>query len=316
MSALRRASGFRNKVAVVTGAASGIGKAVAAAFARRGAELALADVDSKALDRAREELRSHGVRVYAQRVDVSDATQVEDFCENVYREFGRVDVLCNNAGVSVGGRFEDISLEDWEWIMGVNLRGVVNGCHYFYPRMVEQGAGHIVNISSGLALAPLPGSVPYCTTKYGILGLSETLRAEAARHNIGVTVVCPGFILTNIFRSSRQRTIAPGDTHEASVARTEKLLARRRYDAERVAEKVIEAVEKNRGVVPLCWEVRLGDAIHRLSRGLYGKALAYLNRAWYCGTRVERETPRCGEVSPPCSPSADKERDAGGGGRR
>lgn len=276
-----RTGRFHGSTAVITGAGSGIGKAIAKAFASRRADLALADVDPDALERAREELRAYGVRVFAQVVDVSVAPQVEHFCENVYREFGRVDVLCNNAGVSVGGLFEDISLEDWEWILGVNLRGVVNGCHYFYPRMVEQGAGHIVNISSGLALAPLPGSVPYCTTKYGIVGFSETLRAEAARHNIGVTVICPGFILTNIFRSSRQRTFVPGETHEASVVRTEKLLARRRYDAEKVAEKVVEAVEKNRGVVPLCWEVHLGDAFHRISRGLYGKALLCLARAWY-----------------------------------
>ena len=272
---------FRNKVVAVTGAASGIGKASAVAFARRGADLALADIDAEGLERVRKELVNHGIKVYAQAVDVSDASQVEDFCENVYREWGRVDVLVNNAGVSVGGRFQDITLQDWEWIMGVNLRGVINGCRSFYPRMVGQGGGHIVNVASGLALAPLPGSVPYCTTKYGVVGFSETLRAEAALHGVGVTVVCPGFILTNIFRSSRQRTLVPGDTHEASVARTESLLARRRYDAERVAEKVVEAVEKNRGVVPICWEVRLGDIFHRLNRGLYAKALAYLTRAWY-----------------------------------
>ncbi len=149
--------------------------------------------------------------------------------------------------------------------------------------MVEAGGVLIVNISSGLALAPLPGSIPYCTTKYVVVGFSETLRAEAARHNIGVTVVCPGFILTNIFRSSRQRTVLPGDKPEDSVVRTERLLSRRRCDARKVAEKVVEAVQKNRGVVPVCWEVHLGGALHRLSRGLYARLLALLTRAWYRG---------------------------------
>ncbi len=266
---------------MVTGAASGIGRAIAEAFADRGAVLALADIDAPGLERVREELEARGAEVGTWRVDVSDASQVRAFCDEVYRRFSRVDVLCNNAGVSVGGRFEDITLEDWEWIMGVNLWGAIHGCLCFYPRMIAQGGGgHIVNISSGLALAPLPGSVPYCTTKYALLGLSETLRAEAARHGVGVTVVCPGFILTNIFRSSRERTMAPGLTHEESAAGVERLLRKRRYDARRVAEKVVEAVERNRGVVPLCWEVRLGDLLHRTSRRLYGRLLTLAARVW------------------------------------
>lgn len=272
---------FRGKTVVVTGAASGLGREISHAFARRGANLALADVDSGNLEKVREELGAYGIRAYAQIVDVSVAPQMEGFCENVYREFGEVDVLCNNAGVSVGGRFQDITLEDWNWILGINLLGVIHGCHFFYPRMLRQGYGHIVNISSGIALSPLPGSIPYVTSKCAVLGFSEVLRAEAAAYNVGVTAVCPGFVLTNIFRSSRQRTVVPGLSQEESLAGTERLLSRRIMKPGTVAERVVEAVEKNKPVVPIGLEVRLGDFVHRLHRGVYDRFLAWAGRKWF-----------------------------------
>ncbi|MGQ9536661.1 MAG: SDR family NAD(P)-dependent oxidoreductase [Actinomycetota bacterium] len=171
-------------------------KAIAEAFARRGAALALADIDAEGLEKTREELEARGTVAREWTVDVSDAGQVKRFCDEVYHRFGRVDVLCNNAGASVGGRFEDITLDDWGWIVGVNLWGVLHGCLYFYPRMVAQGrGGHIVNAFSGLALAPLPGSIPYCTTKYGVVGFSETPRADAARHGVGSLSCAPGSYL-------------------------------------------------------------------------------------------------------------------------
>jgi len=206
---------FRDKVVVVTGAASGIGREIALAFAGRGARLALADISEEGLRKVRDELEDLGNQVYAQEVDVSIAVDVGDFCDNVYREMGRVDILCNNAGVALGGELQDISLEDWEWIVGVNLWGVIHGCHYFYPRMIAQGGGgQIVNVASGLGLVPAPGSIPYVTTKHGVVGLSETLRAEAALHGIGVTAVCPGFILTGIYRDARQCTPPASGTRE------------------------------------------------------------------------------------------------------
>jgi len=261
---------FRDRTAVVTGAASGIGRALARAFAARGSCVALADVDDAGLEKVREELESGGVRVYSQRVDVSSAEQVEDFCDNVFREFGRVDILCNNAGVGLGGAFQDIPLEDWRWIVGVNFWGVIHGCHFFYPRMIRQGGGgHIVNISSAMALTPLPGATPYGTTKSAVLAFSEALRAEAAYFGIGVSAICPGFVLTNIFRSTRQCTPLPDQSFEESVAEAERRLRRRRHTPETVAEAVLKAVELNRGVVLICPETYLGDFFHRLTRRGY-----------------------------------------------
>ena len=266
---------YRDKVVVVTGAGSGIGREVALAFEGRGASLALADISEEGLWAVRDELGAYDREVYTRVVDVSRAEECGEFCDEVYGEMGRVDVLCNNAGVAVGGDFQDVSLQDWEWIVGVNLWGVIHGCHYFYPRMIAQGGGgHIVNVASATGLFPAPFSIPYVTTKHGVVGLSETLRAEAALHGIGVSAVCPGFVLTNIYRDARQCTPPPSGTQEESIAGTERKLAKRRLTAASVAEAVLETVDGNKGVVLLCPETYAGDILHRLSRGIYGFIMA------------------------------------------
>lgn len=262
---------FSGKTVVVTGAASGIGRALSRAFASRGCNLAVADIDAAGLEDVRKELEYRGTMTYVQQVDVSSAEQVEDFCDRVFRQFGRVDVLCNNAGVGVGGAFQDIPLEDWRWIVGVNFWGVVHGCHFFYPRMIEQGGGgHIVNMSSGMALTPFPGATPYATTKSAVLAFSEALRAEAAFFGIGVSVICPGFVLTGIYRSTKQCTPVPGQSFDEAVAEAERRLRKRRYTPETVAEEVVRAVERNRGVVLVCPETYAGDIFHRFTRRGYG----------------------------------------------
>ncbi|MEW6555183.1 MAG: SDR family NAD(P)-dependent oxidoreductase [Actinomycetota bacterium] len=266
---------FRDKTVVVTGAASGIGREIALAFARRGARLAVADINAGGLEKVRLELTPLAGKVYAQVVDVAIAAEVEGFCDSVYREMGRVDILCNNAGIGIGGRFEDVTLEDWEWTLGVNLWGVIHGCHYFYPRMIAQGGGgHIVNTASGAGLAPLPLMTAYCCTKYAVVGFSETLRAEAALHGIGVSAICPGIVNTPITGSAR---LCSGTERSTSQQLQEKIIsiyARRNYTPDRVAAAVVKAVERNRGVVPVCPETYLGDWLHRASRRLNDAGLA------------------------------------------
>jgi NAD(P)-dependent dehydrogenase (short-subunit alcohol dehydrogenase family) len=265
---------FRDKVVVVTGAASGIGKEMALAFAARGAMAAIADIDAEGLQKVRDELASLGSEVYTQVVDVAVAEQVKDFCDNVYREMGRVDVLCNNAGIGVAGFVEDIPLEVWERIFRINLWGVIYGCLFFYPRMIEQGGGgHIMNTSSACGIFPLPLTIPYNTTKYAITGLSETLRAEAALHDIGVSAVCPGIVATNAVRSgktySRTNRSSPGDIQK----KLDKFYVRRNFTPDRVAAAVVRGVEKNKSVIVVGIETRMGDILYRLNRAFFGSMI-------------------------------------------
>ncbi|MAE96642.1 MAG: oxidoreductase [Deltaproteobacteria bacterium] len=254
------------KRALVTGAGSGIGRASALAFGSRGADLVICDIDEPGLAETEKALQALGRSVLSRRVDVADREQVRAFATDVHGEIGAVDLLMNNAGVGLGARFLDTKLEDWDWILGINLLGVVHGCHFFVPRMVEEGrGGHVVNVSS--AAGYLPGSVlnAYVTTKYAVLGFSEALSAELAPHGIGVTALCPGIIDTPITRSSplRGELAAPGIRDEM-VERYRK----RGYPPERVAANLLKAIQKNRTVAPVSLEAWLGYGLKRLAPGL------------------------------------------------
>lgn len=259
-----------DRVVVVTGAANGIGMEMARAFATRGARLALADVDEDGLLALQEELERMGCEALTRVVDVSVAEEVGAFCDDVYREMGRTDVLCNNAGVALGGDLETMNLDDLRWLMGVNLMGVVHGCHFFYPRMVEQGGGHIVNTASAAGLFPFVGLALYSSSKYGVVGLSETLRAEAASRGIGISVICPGVIATDIVQRSRIRSGGERKTPEDLAAILDRMLKSRGYTPDRVAAAAVRAVERDRGVVRVTPETYVMDWMHRTSRGAFG----------------------------------------------
>jgi NAD(P)-dependent dehydrogenase (short-subunit alcohol dehydrogenase family) len=195
------------KVAVVTGAGSGIGFALATALAAEGMKVAIADVEEPALAEAEAELREGGAEVLAVRTDVSDAGQVEALASATFERFGTAHVVCNNAGVGGGGQLWELTLADWQWVLGVNLWGVIHGIRAFVPRLVEQGEGHVVNTASmaGLVSAPMMG--PYSVSKYGVVSLSETLAAELelAGSEVGVSVLCPGWVNTRIAEADRNR---------------------------------------------------------------------------------------------------------------
>ena len=197
---------YQGKVAVVTGGGSGIGRALAHAFARRGARIALADIEKPALDAVASELERAGSQVLALRVDVADPRQVAQLADSVYETFGAAHVLCNNAGIAVGGRVRDLSLEEWEWALRVNLFGVIHGLHAFLPRMLESGEPcHIVNTASLAGMMSMPGLTPYSASKYAVVAISEGLAMECAGTNVGVSVVCPGWVKTRIAESDRHK---------------------------------------------------------------------------------------------------------------
>ena len=199
---------FRDRVAVVTGAASGIGLALAERFAAEGMKIVMADVEADALERAAAALRGRAAAVLATRVDVSKADDVERLARETYAAFGAAHVVCNNAGVAVIGAVHEHSLADWQWVMGVNLWGVIHGVRAFVPRMLAGGdEGHIVNTASMAGLTTAPFMSVYDVTKHGVVALSESMYKEftATGAPIGVSVVCPGLINTSIMRSSRNR---------------------------------------------------------------------------------------------------------------
>ncbi len=199
---------FKDKVAVVTGSASGIGRAMAEKFAAEGMQIVMADIEPEALTLAAEELKRKGASILAVRTDVTKPDQVEALAEKTVAAFGAVHVLCNNAGVEVIGAVHEHTLADWEWVINVNLWGVIHGVRAFVPRMMAQDAeAHIVNTASMAGLTTAPFMSVYDVTKFGVMALSESMFKEFAltAPKIGVSVLCPGLINTSIMSSARNR---------------------------------------------------------------------------------------------------------------
>jgi NAD(P)-dependent dehydrogenase (short-subunit alcohol dehydrogenase family) len=254
------------KTALVTGAASGIGRETALELARRGADLVICDVNETGLAETEQEIRRLGRNVLSRRVDVAKRDEMREFAAAVHERVDAIDILVNNAGVGLGGGFLHTSLDDWDWIVGINLWGVIYGCHFFVPRMVErERGGHVVNVSSAAGYVATEALAAYSTTKFGVLGLSEALRDELARHRIGVTTVCPGIINTPITESSPLR--GPGATPDAR-ARMIELYRRRNYGPDRVARNILKAVQRNRAVAPISPEAWAMYFLKRFAPGL------------------------------------------------
>lgn len=267
----RPAIALAGATTLVTGAGSGIGRATALALAATGATVLCADIDQASAEKTAAECAERGVDSFAFGVDVADRAAMDYLAAVVQRDHGGLDVLVNNAGVGMSGKFLDTRPEDWDWIVGINLRGVINGCYAFGPAMVERGRGHVVNVSSGLAYTPRATEPAYVTTKAAVLALSRCLRADWHDAGVGVSAICPGVINTPIVKTTRYR----GDRADArAVARVQQLFAKRGHPPEMVADAIVEAVERNRAVVPVGIEARVGWVLHRLLPNRLGDRMA------------------------------------------
>ena len=239
------------QTAVITGAGSGIGAALALVLARRGMRVVCADVDERSAATVAREIRMVGREATHARADVTNPADLDALAVDA-------DLWINNAGIAIGGETHELSLDDWRRVIDVNLLGVVNGIHAVYPRMAARKRGHIVNIASVAGLAPYPLALPYTTTKHAVVGMSLALRAEARAHGVKVSVACPGRIETPIWQRSEVRG--------AMGAARSKLLATmpKPMSAERCAKLIADGIAKDRAVIPVTLEAHVAWRLARL----------------------------------------------------
>lgn len=243
--------------AVVTGGGSGLGRAFCEELGARGVRVVVSDIDELGATETADHVRQAGGEAKVVRCDVADPAQVDALAAAARAWLGDVDLVINNAGVAVAGRFEVISADDWRWIMGINLWGVIHGCRAFVPAMRARKRGWIINVASAAGLLATPKMAPYNVTKAAVVSLSETLHAELAADGIHVSVLCPTFFQTNIAKSGR------GAIDGRMTQLMEKLMARSRVQAPEVAKAALAGVAKNQlYVVPMSD----GRAMWRLKR--------------------------------------------------
>src|SRR5262245_37538900 len=284
---------FEGAVAIVTGGASGIGRALGEALARRGALVVLADLQVELAQQVAARIQQAGGQATAERLDVTDFAATNRLVQDTFRRQGRLDYIFNNAGIGIGGEVRLYELEDWNRVLGVNLRGVIHGVQAAYPIMLRQGFGHIVNTASMAGLLPTPLAVGYGAGKHALVGLSTSLRVEAAPAGVRVSVLCLGVIRTAVLidggKFGKLLEAVPQEAQRALVDR------RRPVDPNRFAEKALNALVRNRAIIiiPSWW--RIVWWVNRLSPSL-GLCLA----AW--ATQKYKETVKRARERPTPTP--------------
>jgi NAD(P)-dependent dehydrogenase (short-subunit alcohol dehydrogenase family) len=249
------------RTAVVTGAAGGIGRGIALALAQRGCRLALADIDEQTLARTAGEIAAQGGHVSRHHLDVASATDVATFPERVLAEHSGVDILVNNAGVALGGTFEQVAEDDFEWLFGINFWGVVRMTRAFLPYLHKSEEARIVNVSSIFGIIATPGNTAYCASKFAVRGFSESLRNELTKTRIGVTVVHPGGVATSIVRNARLPKSNSPEEDEAKRKSFESFL---RMPPERAGEIIVRGVQNRKARILVGPDAKRIAVIERL----------------------------------------------------
>jgi NAD(P)-dependent dehydrogenase (short-subunit alcohol dehydrogenase family) len=252
---------FTDRTAVVTGAGSGIGRAVSLSLAQEGCRLALADINQVGLEETKRLVGELGRPVTSHLVDVSDQQRMQSFAEETVTAHGAVHIVINNAGVSVGKSFLDHTVQDFEWLMGINFWGVVYGCKFFLPELLKADEGHIVNISSLFGLVGVPMLSSYCASKFAVRGLSESLRLELAETRVGVTSVHPGGIATNIAVATKRNDDAESRANHARAVKAFK----RMMPPSSAARRIVEGIKSNRARVLITREAHVLDLAKRVA---------------------------------------------------
>lgn len=266
------------RTALVTGAASGIGAALAEALIAGGARVWLSDIDPDRLAETAARLDAP-----SSVLDVTDPAAFHAVVDAAWRRFDGLDYLFNNAGVGLAGEVRDLALTDWQRVLDVNLRGTIHGVDAVYGRMVERGRGHIVNVASGAALAPRPGMVPYAAAKAGVVALSTSLRAEAAQYGVAVSVACPGYVATGIIGRSRYVGLDRDGLHSAIPIQP--------ISAAECARRVVRGVIRNRALIPIGAEISIEWRLARFVPGLVG-LIARWRAKQFARHRVDRPRSR------------------------
>jgi len=254
--------------AVVTGGGSGLGRAICLALAERRGRVLVADVNLEGAEETARLVEAAGGRAVAMRVDVGEIADVEAMAESIRRAFGGVDLLVNNAGVAVAGEVGEVPLEDWHWILRINLMGVVHGCHVFAPIFKAQKSGFILNVASNAGIASLPEMAPYNVSKAAVIALSETLYSELGASGVAVSALCPTFFKTNLLSTMRS-------SDEVQRKKAHAFFERSKITAEEVARIALEGLEAGEPIIIPQADGNVVHALKRLSPQLYLKLLRF-----------------------------------------
>ncbi|RJP82090.1 MAG: SDR family NAD(P)-dependent oxidoreductase [Desulfobacteraceae bacterium] len=262
---------FQGKRAFITGAGSGLGQALAIVLARRGWKIGVAEIDPDRTRKTSQDVNQAGGEALAIPCDVTRPENLEAAADAILAQWGGIDLVINNAGVSGCGLMEEIDPERWEWIFNINLKSVIYGCRAFIPMLKNQGSGHIVNVASYLGFVSAPESSCYNVTKAGIISLSETLRIELAKNHIGVSVVMPSFFKTNLM----EQLYAAGERQEKLVRA---LFEKTNVKPDKVAHSILKGIAANRFYILPQWDAKLIWLIKRFSPELYLRLFSFIYR--------------------------------------